>query len=78
MSASPIRHDEPRSTQLRNLDTMFFRIHILLVAFVLLLVAMVDAAPVKGLKQFKLKRGDATPLRRDNQPLPSRAVGTYP
>ncbi|KAI5892158.1 uncharacterized protein SCHCODRAFT_02625443 [Schizophyllum commune H4-8] len=57
---------------------MFFRVHILLVAFVLLLVAMVDAAPVKGLKQFKLKRGDATPLRRDNQALPSRAIGAEP
>ncbi|KAL1716012.1 hypothetical protein EV715DRAFT_206258 [Schizophyllum commune] len=57
---------------------MFSRYYVLFIAFALVFVAVVDAAPVKDLKQFKLKRGDATPVRRDNQPLPSRAIGAAP
>ncbi|TRM64784.1 hypothetical protein BD626DRAFT_567659 [Schizophyllum amplum] len=49
-----------------------------IVFFALFLVVAVSAAPVKDLKQFKLRKGDATPVRRDNQVLPSRAVGVQP
>ena len=56
---------------------MYTRIFVLFAVLALLHVAVVDAAPVKGLKQFKLRRGDAMPVRRDNQPLPSRVIGEY-
>ncbi|KAL1682870.1 hypothetical protein EV122DRAFT_249051 [Schizophyllum commune] len=46
---------------------MFSRYCVLFIAFVLLFVAVVDAAPVKGLKQFKLKRCRKSPARNEGQ-----------
>ncbi|KAL1747144.1 hypothetical protein HDZ31DRAFT_61589 [Schizophyllum fasciatum] len=51
-----------------RLGAYFFLLAVLSVA------AMVDAAPIPGLKQFNPRRGVATAARAANRALPSRVV----